>query len=287
LLTGGSQSPIRRLPLLLSLGIAVTLAAAALAATPDAIVAQLNHQRVTNGIPGGIVLNSAWTTGCEHHIRYEELNGIPWTHVETPGKPGFTKDGQLAGITGDQQHGLGTFDSTDPFENLPLHLANLLNPSLHEIGAYERGGRSCVVVQGGAPRTITANHLYVYPGPNRTGVAPSQRVHGEYPGAPGDVVGLPQGTTTGPTIYLFAAGPWQTELPLKLASAHVAGPDGPVAIRVVDPRLHARIAPYVPLGVFFLIPVSPLRAGATYRVTATVHGAKGTSLTQGWHFRTA
>lgn len=28
----------------------------------------------------------------------------PWTHQEAPGKPGFTKDGRLAGAMGDQSY---------------------------------------------------------------------------------------------------------------------------------------------------------------------------------------
>lgn len=267
---------------------AVVLAASAAASTPQSIVASLNHQRVENGIPGGIVLNRAWTVGCEHHIRYEELNGIPWTHVETPGKPGFTKDGQLAGIDGDQQSGLGSFDGGNPFENLPLHLANLLAPTLHEIGAFESGGRTCIVVAGGLARQFKVDQLFSYPGPGRAGVPSSQRVHGEWPASPGDVVGLPQGTTTGPTIYVYAEGPWVfAEAPLEIGSAHVIGPGGPVAIRVVDPRKHAKIGPYTPPGCFFLIPVSPLRSGSTYRVDVTIRSKHGTTLSKHWQFRTA
>ena len=73
------------------------LVALVAAVTPGQIVAKLNAQRVATGIPGGIAFNAQWTTGCEHHVRYEELNGITWTHQETPGKPGFTKDGQARG----------------------------------------------------------------------------------------------------------------------------------------------------------------------------------------------
>jgi hypothetical protein len=242
---------------------------------------------VANGIPGGILLNQQWTTGCEHHVRYEELNGIPWTHVETPGRPGFTKDGQLAAIEGDQQSGLGSFDSGNPFENLPLHLANLINPALHEIGAYESGGRTCVVVQGAAARVFTVNQLFVYPGPGKSGVPGAQRVHGEEPAAPGDVVGLPQGTTTGPTIYVFPEGPWLDEGNPTMTAYKLLGPSGPTAVRLVDPRRHQKIGYYAPRGMFFLIPVTPLRSGATYRARVTIRSANGTTLTKGWAFRTS
>ena len=40
------------------------------------------------------MLDAAWTEGCRLHVHYEAVNGIRWTHVETPGTPGFTKAGQ-------------------------------------------------------------------------------------------------------------------------------------------------------------------------------------------------
>jgi hypothetical protein len=265
---------------------AAALAAAAFAASPQRIVATLNAERVANGIPGGITLNHAWTVGCTHHVRYEELNGIPWTHEETPGKPGYTKDGQMAGGAGDQQSGLGGWDAGDPFDRLPIHLANLLAPTLQQIGAFESGNRSCVMVALGNTRQIAANTIYADPGPGRSRVPTSQTVHGEWPASPGDVVGLPQGTTTGPTIYVIAAGPWIAEQPLHLAKSSLHGPHGVVTIRVVDPRLHPKIAPYVAPGVFFLIPVSPLAAGTTYSLAVTITTSHKTTLSKAWRFRT-
>ena len=189
----------------------VLLLALIAAVTPGQIVAKLNAQRVANGIPGGITLNAPWTTGCEHHVRYEELNGITWTHQETPGKPGFTKDGQLAGAGGDQSYTSG-WEFGNPFENLPLHMATLMAPGLMR-------------------------------------------------------------RTTGPTIYVFSAGPWQFRGAFHLSAARLAGPGGPVAIRVVDDAQHPKIKPYVSPGTFFLIPVSPLRSHARYTATVTVAGA--------------
>lgn len=259
-------------------------APAAGAATPAQIVARLNAERVANGIPGGVELNPAWTLGCRHHIRYEELNNIGWTHVETAGRPGYTADGRLAGLMGDQAD-TGSWDNGDPYENLPLHLANLLLPSLQQIGAYEDGRRSCIEVTMGYSRPLTSDALFSAPGPGRTAVPTSQTVHGEDPASPGQVVGLPQGTTTGPTIYLFATGPWTASPPIRLISARVTGPAGPVALRLVDPASHPAIARVVPIGVFFLIPVRPLAAGATYHVTATVAG-RDDAMTKSWSFRT-
>lgn len=255
------------------------------AVTPGQIVGKLNAQRVANGIPAGITLNAQWTAGCAHHVRYEELNGIPWTHQETPGKPGFTKDGRIAGAAGDQSYTSG-WEFGNPFENLPLHMATLMAPGLTQIGAYESGRRVCMEIAMGYGRPIASNTVFTYPGSGRVNVPTSQTVHGEWPASPGDVVGLPQGHTTGPTIYVFSVGPWQFQGKFHLSSEKVVGPGGPVTIRLVDPTQHPKIRPYVAPGTFFLIPVSPLRSHARYTATVTVVGPNDTQ-TKTWHFTTA
>lgn len=264
---------------------ALVFAPVAVGASPAQIVADLNRQRISNGIPGGIALEPSWTRGCEHHVRYEEENGIPWTHVEEPGKPGYTQDGRLAGLMGDQAY-THSFDEGNPYENLPLHLVNLLAPTLQKIGAFERGRRSCIEVSLGYTRQIKTNKIFTYPGPGHGGVPTSQTVHGEWPFSPGEVVGLSQGTTHGPTIYVLSAGPWLAEQPLHITAARLRGPGGPVAIRIVDPTKHPKIKPYVAVGAFFLIPVSPLAPQTTYTASATVGSKAGTTITKIWSFRT-
>jgi hypothetical protein len=100
---------------------------------------------------------------------------------------------------------------------------------------------------------------------------PSRRARSSrWPASPGDVVGLPQGRTTGPTIYVFSAGPWQFHGKFHLAAEKVVGPGRPVAIRVVDPAQHPKIAPYVSPGTFFRIVAGP-----------------NDTQTKIWHFTTA
>lgn len=263
----------------------ILLVAIIAAITPAQIVAKLNAECVANGIPGGVTLSTVGTVGCRHHIRYEERNGITWTHQETPGRPGFTQDGMLAGVGGDQSYTIG-WEHGNPFENLPLYMATLMAPTLDEVGPYEVGRRVCMDIALGSERLFAKDELFTFPGNGRTNVPPSQTVHGESPASPGEVVGLPQGETTGPTIYVFSVGPWQFAGRFRLPVAKLVGPAGPVAIRVVDPALHPKITPYVAPGVFFLIPVSPLRAGARYTVTVTVAG-QGDTLRKTWRFTTA
>jgi hypothetical protein len=265
--------------------LALLLVPAATAATPAQIATDLSRQRVSNGIPGRVQLEPNWTLGCRHHIRYDELNGISWTHTEEVGKPGYTQDGRLAGAMGDQAY-THSWDAGNPFENLPLHLASLLAPTLQKVGAFESGPRVCIEISLGYTRQYTKNQIFTYPGAGHGGVPTSQTVHGEWPAAPGDVVGLPQGTTHGPTIYVLSAGPWITEQPLHITNAHLRGPSGPVAIRIVDPTVHPKITPYVAAGAFFLIPVSPLTPNTTYTAGATVRSKAGTTITKSWSFRT-
>ncbi len=264
---------------------ALALVPLAAAATPAQIAADLSHQRASNGIPGGIQLEQSWTRGCQHHIRYDELNGITWTHQEVPGKPGYTKEGSLAGAMGDQAY-THSWDSGNPFENLPLHLASLLAPTLQKVGVYEDGQRVCIEISLGYTRRYPKNQIFSYPGPGTGGVPTSQTVHGEWPASPGDVVGMPQGTTHGPTIYVFSAGPWIAEQPLHITAARLRGPGGPVAIRIVDPTLHPKIKPYVAAGAFFLIPLAPLSPHTTYTAGTSVRSKAGTVLTKTWSFRT-
>lgn len=141
---------------------AAVVVASALGATPSRIVANLNAQRVANGIPGGIKLDSVATRGCEAHIRCEELNGIGYTHVETKGKPGYTTAGVVAAAESDLAD-TGGWDSVNPFEDLPLHLANLLEPRLAKVGAYASGARSCISIVGGNSRQFTKNQVFTYP----------------------------------------------------------------------------------------------------------------------------
>ena len=260
------------------------LPVSALAASPAQIVAKLNAQRVANGIPGGITLNAAWTRGCEHHVRYEELNGIPWTHDEVPGRAGYTKDGALAGAEGDQAYTHG-WSEGNPFENLPLHLASLMLPSLAQVGAFERGGRVCVMISPGYTRQFAHDKLFAYPGAGRSNVPTSEIVHNEWPFAPGDLVGLPQGRATGPVLYVFPAGPWTFDPTLELKSAKLVGPHGPVAVRLVDGKHHPKLRQHS-FGAAFVLPVSPLAPHTTYTATAVVRTATDEQ-TKTWTFRTA
>ena len=66
-----------------------------------------------------------------------------------------------------------------------------------------------------APATVTG---YSYPGDGATGELPPARSAAEEPFTPGEYVGLPAGTETGPYLMAFLNGP------AKIDSAKVRAP---------------------------------------------------------------
>lgn len=99
-------------------------------------------------------------------------------------------------------------------------------------------------------------------------------------------VGIPEGTTTGPHLYLYNADGgmgWQTPTTPTITTAALAGPSGPVEVRVVTRAVAeaAGYGGYLPtLAVF--IPRYPLATDSSY--TLTVNTDRGTTALS---FRTA
>lgn len=225
-------------------------------------VAFLNAQRAANGLPAGIIENPGWSDGCAKHAKYFKLNG--WgsnPHDEDPSKPGYTPEGQQAArssVLG------GTYDRSgeNPWESAPIHLMQLLGPGLAETG-YAPG---CMWTWPGYTRERPVEiQTFTYPGPGST--IYYSEVANELPFVPGDFVGLPAGTTTGPHLYVFAFG--QQAQQIHLNSATLTGPTGSVAVRTVD-NLTSSVGRYLPPG-GIVIPEQPLAPDTEYR--AVVEGS--------------
>src|SRR5262249_55243813 len=154
------------------------------------------------------------------------------THYEDPNAPGYTPEGAWAGRNSVLASG-ASWDGDNPFENAPLHLDQLLGPRLSEMRADDSGGWVCATTWPGMTRSAPPGPVvYTYPGDGASSVPYTQTAH-ESPFVPGDFVGLPQGTTTGPHLYVLADGP-SGSTQAHITGASLSGPDGPVEVRWVD-----------------------------------------------------
>jgi hypothetical protein len=249
------------------LALVLLLAPAAPAAASPAVDA-LNAQREAHGIPAGIVESPAWSDGCAKHAAYMALHGL--THEEDPELPGYTIEGAHAGVSSVLHVGGGWWEGgVNPWEDAPIHLMQLLAPELSVSGA----ARGCMYTWPGYLRPLpepAGATVYSYPGDGATGVPPRQ-IARERPFVPGDFVGLPEGTATGPHLYVLPFGAGRG----RLTSATLTGPQGPVDVRTVDNgTAGGELGMYLPPG-GIVIPVAPLQPGAAYTASATFAGARG------------
>lgn len=263
--------------------VAAVLASPAHAVTGPDAVAQLNAQRAANGIPGDLVEVPDWTNACALHNEWMRLNSRI-EHDETPG-PGYTDTGAWAGRSAVLGGGPWPADQ-NPWENAPIHLMQLLSPKLKRLGASDASGHVCATTWPGYDEpTPAAPALYSYPGDGATGV-PAQQNAAERPFVPGDFVGLPMGTTTGPHLYLLSDASGAAQF----ASAALTGPGGPVEVRTAD-NLIPQLRPSTPTG-GIIIPVRPLDRATVYTASATLvvpdasSESGSRSLTRTWTFKT-
>ncbi|HKP89763.1 MAG TPA: hypothetical protein VJT75_07270 [Thermoleophilaceae bacterium] len=271
-----------------SLSLVVVAACAILPATANGATAQqaiaaLNQQRTGHGIPAAIVENREWSRRCALHVNWMIQNNT-LAHEEAPGSPGYTEDGNWAGTHSVLAAGTPGFTkpSRNPYLNAPYHLGQLLDPRLKQMGVAEKQGWDCETTFPGYTRLHpVADHLYSYPGPAKS-VAWLQDAR-EGPSTPGDAVGLPQGTVTGPNLIVFWDGPQKPAPLTDIRSASLRRPDGSrVDVRVVDQRNGGAIG-----GSGFIIPVKPLRPGKEYTGRVT-WGSQFTArtFTKSWTFKT-
>jgi hypothetical protein len=228
-------------------------------------IAFLNEQRVSSGLPS-VQFSPKLSQGCAAHDRYMTLNGFG--HGEIPGRPGYSPEGAGEGEYGGSEvlhwggYGYGP-DGVNPFENAPIHLYLMLEPTVSSVG-YHAGNFVCARMRGGGPGGGTGPQFYSYPGPGATGVWHSQQA-AESPYIPQQLVGIPEDKKTGPNILLFSTGAGRN---LKATSFSLTGPDGAVPAKLVVESTSNKIGN----GRWFsgggvLIPVNPLRPRSNYEVT--------------------
>jgi len=273
---------------------------AATVPTAQQAVAILNAQRARIGAPA-VTERSDWSAACMAHVRYMIDNppapsdDTESAHVEAPGDSGYSTKGAWAAANSVLAPGGGSWNQPapnpsspgwpTPWETAPIHLAQLLAPQLQQVGVASVSAPngsvfSCVTTWPGYTTARPAtNSVLTYPA--NGGTIYTKELASESPWTPGERVGLPDGTWTGPYLYAFAWGPF-TDEHTKVAAASLADPAGRVDLRTVDVALSDG---YLPPGCALLIPVNPLRGGTTY--TAEVTFVLGDArLSHRWSFHT-
>jgi len=279
---------MKRQHLIRTIGLATAVAAAAALASAQGhaisgpgIVAKYNALRTANGFPAGITEDADWSRKCALHNHYAALNGndAPNPHQETPGKPGYTVDGDWAahnGLLGGSSAWYDVWSEESlPFATAPFHMAAIMAPGVTKLGAADTEQHTCVVPGSDPPRAHPATDtIYTFPGNGQT-IDWAVDTGGEYPYSPNRLAGLPDHVVTGPNIIVFWDGP-TTSAPLtRLVAATLAAPaGGPIPVKVVGRDQGSFVAP----STGFIIPVQPLEPGTTYQGTATFSNDAGTRL---------
>lgn len=271
-----------------SVGIALT--SIPTTTTAEAITL-LNRQREANGIPGELVNDPALSAGCEEYAnRYKPKPG-QYPHEELQSQPGYTAAGSEAASSSDLGGGVGGWTSVlNPWETAPLHLNALFDPAATTTWYGEtrdEWGAGSVCMGTSEGRTFTGPSFFSLPGNGADDVAPSE-LAAELPFTPGMAVGIPADSTTGPYIELWAEDANGAEL----QSAVLTAPDGSeVPVKLVTESTPAPAPPpgwpeWGSIGSNYVIPVSPLKLGSKYTLTAHWTSQEGANYTQTVDFTT-
>ena len=263
-----SRRPGRHRPTLVLTAVLGALVSAAAAGAPAAhaltgeqAVAALNAQRAASGIPADIVHNPEWSRWCALHNNYQRINRT-LTHEESPSAPGYTPEGARAGRSSVLSSG-NRWDTVNPWEHAPIHLHQLLAPRMNAMGIdVAAAGYTCATTFLGLDRPAPAvDTVYAYPG---EGVRfRFEETAGELPRTPGELVGIPAGTKTGPYLLLSVDGPGLYQLAqARMTAATLVGPDGPVEVRRVD-NTTPGMGGFIPTG-GQIIALNPLRPRSNY-----------------------
>ena len=127
--------------------------------------------------------------------------------------------------------------------------------------------------------------FYAFTGEQGRANVPVSEVADEYPETPGDAVGLPAGTTTGPNLLVYALGLGNTPGIAGATLKSAAGQSVPV--RTVDGTTTYQGQTFMFSWHGDIIPVNPLSPGTEYTATVDWRAADGTPYVQTFSFTTA
>lgn len=236
------------------------------------ILGAVNYERQMAGIDA-VTTSKPLEQGCVRHALYMNQNGV-LTHSEDQSKPGYTPEGAFAASKGVLARNTAGF-TTNPWKFAPFHEFQVLHPWLQQTGIGVSGDYACMFTLGErAGGMIDDIKLMTAPGTGQY-IRPAE-VAREAPFTPGEEFGIPQGTKTGPHIYVYAVGPQRfPNVVVKTATltATESGVDAP--LRWVDAS-SSKSGRYLDGGAI-LIPTSPLKEGAVYglRVEAETTSSSG------------
>ena len=240
---------------------------------------RVNAARAEAGA-GPLTLDDAITRATLAHAQYLVMNGGESTHMQVPGRPGFTAVEfwdrlTLAGYTGEARGEViapynEPVHALDVLLSMPYHRHLLIDPTVAVMGfgSAQLGGKTSGVANTGG--RVGAPRLVHYPGRNAVGV-PTSWDGGETPNP------LPAGVKgpVGFTISLvMGAG-----ATMQVSAATLRGPGGELVPVYQVPQLSY-------LDAYAVIPAAPLAESTTY--TAHFVGtANGAAFDERWSFTTA
>ncbi len=258
-------------------------------------ITYLNEQRAANGIPGDLVPEPTLDQGCWDYTNLYQRVAGQFPHEEIPSQPGYTAAGDraarssdLAGYTNPEEWS----NIVNPWNGAPLHLYSLFDP--HSTTAWygetqDKWGKGtlCMGTSGPGEQPLASPEFFSVPG-NATTSAPTHETASELPFTPGQAVGVPPGTETGPTIML-----WATGINGRLESATLVGPEGvavPAGVVTQEtpgPPVPEGWPPYPTVGGNFVVPYKPLKHSSVYVVRALWADPQGVPYYQTVTFTTA
>lgn len=271
---------------LITVAAGLTLLPATAHAGGGEILSAVNVERESAGIPT-LDRKSDWSDACASHNDYMATNRI-LTHTEISGNPLFSASGSWAGRNAVLARNSLPFTS-NPWTTAPLHQFQVLHPWLKRTGVDARRDYACMITLSGRDGGSSADpKLVTWPGFGQAHRA--SEIARESPFVPGDEVGLPEGTRTGPHIYVYALGPNKYQR-VVVRSASLTGVESgsEVPVRWVDAS-SSRSGRYLDGGAI-LIPANPLTVGETYtlrtEVSATTAGGSTTVMSRTTSFQAA
>jgi hypothetical protein len=253
-------------------------------------IAYLDKQRAANGIPGDLTNDAAMSQGCEEYANLYHPKSGQYPHEELEGQPGYSAAGNQAASSSDLGGGVGDWTKTvNPWSGAPLHLRALFDPASTTTWYGEthgRWGEGQVCMGTSGESAFSTPTFFSLPGNGAADVHPSETAS-EQPFTPGQAVGIPPGTATGPYIILWPEG---TDATLQTAS--LQGPAGESApVKLVTPSTPAPLVPagwptWETIGGDYVIPVAALKFATPYVLTATWADSTGAQYVQTVHFTT-